>query len=422
MATVFDPQQVPREMRLRVKAAAFFDFARLFVLGALAFGMGVWFLFGMLSLNTYRSLVFNGPFLTTQGEIIDVQETPFCAGRCSRGGHIFEYRYRYKVDGKTLSGTGYGAESSDLKAGTRLKIEYRVEKPDWSRVDEWSKPRLSMTVKPHDGLLAPAFFSLVGAVLLFVGLRRGFKNMALATHGVVVWGKAETSTNTQGLLSRLYRFKTRAGIEVTARIAQVWRQQAPRLNDNEQLIYDQRNPQNAVSFRSVSRLVQNVCLETAPSGGPVQPRPLKELDPFKTSDPLQELEQIDAAHQALDQRATKKMPLKSVLANVVIVGCMAAVGVFEFQWLLRGRPDQDVLFFLLYQLIGGVITLVLGSSLISLFQQAPLPDSGSALREASTARMPLAKFVGGFAMVVGTVLTMSALAALLYVGYRAFNA
>jgi hypothetical protein len=433
MTTSIDTQNAPRKTPWTVKVALFFDYGRLIALGLVAFVPGMYFLIALTSLNTFRVFFFEAPFSITHGEIAYVEGTSINIGRAysSRSNEIFEYGYQYKVGGETLKGVAYDrGVPTDVKVGTQLKIEYRIEKPHWSRLHSWAKvekpdwsspghwstveepdwsrhANFGMNMAPLEQSIAPAFFSLIGGILLYVGIRRGLRNVDLLTNGVVTWGKAaeETSPHTQNALYRSYKFKTHQGVAITARVANAWDRRAPRLRDNELLVYDYRRPQKAVSFRLLSKSVQKALTETA-----------QVKSPTSMFESLGKIGEIDEIEKIVISRPKpeKSASFKSVPLNFCILACLAAVGVFEFNLLLLHFPDEVILIGV-KQLTCGVVALGLGGLLIS------PPLSGKPTPQPLVKARPIKKVFAALIIVAGSLLTVASMAGLLYVGYLEFS-
>lgn len=432
MTSRFDPCNAPRCVPWRTKVALFFDSSLHVVLGTLAFGMGVFFLFGLLSLNTFRSPFFDGPFLTSRGEIVSIEGSSFYEGRARPGNEIVEYRYQYRVGGELLKGVAYGhGRSTDLKVGTPLKIEYRIERPDWSRIDGWSAletpdesrfdhwsmaTHLSMTKTRIEGLIGPTFFSLVGGVLLVVGVRRGFKNVNLVVNGIVVEGRviqevrSNPSTRVRPLSRALYTFRTLHGTELTTQVNTLFGS-SPRAC--ETLVYDHREPQKAIRLHSLSKSVQRALTQ------PVQvERADVEAECIGDPSPSDEIDEINEVEKTVNSRpieSVKKVSLSSVLVKCLVLSCIGAAGAFEFDFLSIHFPDEVVLIGV-KQLLAGVCMLAVGGLLTStpLLSEKPSTQSLTKKRLFVTA-------IAAIAWVTGLVLTVAAVAGLLYWGYLQFN-
>lgn len=398
--------------------ALFFDSAPYLVLGTLAFGVGVIFLFGLLSLNTFRSLLFDGPFLTTRGEIVSIEGSSFYVGRARPGNEIVEYRYRYRVGGELLKGVAYGrGRSTDLKVGTPLKIEYRIEKPDWSRVDDWSTAtHLSMAKTRLEDLAAPTLFSLVGGTLLVVGVRRGFKNVNLVVNGIVVEGRAieemrsNPSTRVRPSSRALYKFTTLHGTETTTHVNTLF-DSGPRAN--ETLVYDHREPQNAVRLRSLSKLVQKALTQ------PVRvERADVEAEVIRDPSPSDEIDEINKVEKIVNSRpieSVNKVSRNSVLVNCLVLSCIGAAGAFEFNLLSIHFPDEVVLIGV-KQLLAGVCMLAVGDLLTLIPLLSEKPSTQLFTKERS-----FVKAIPAIALATGLVLTVAAVAGLFYWGYLQFK-
>ncbi len=422
MATVIHPQQTPREVPLRVWVALLVRNAPYLLLSTAALVLGLGLIVDSLSqlnlrshamsLNTVRSVLFDGTYSSAEAQMLEVKGTSICVGRCSGANEIFEYRYQYTANQQTLTGVVYGLESSGLKMGKPLTVMYRVETPDWSRI--YKESAGGQEPRSQDFAL-PVILCLFGVIFLVFQIRTGLNQIRWLKQGVVVWG-TEVKNGSIDAPLRSFTFKTWQSIETTA---QVYIGTSRRSKGTEKLVYDYRRPQIAVSFESLTKM-QQVFLDTGQLDGPVQP--FKSPDKTERADDADELEDIHATMKQMDtapKTPAKKTSMISALVSmhtkIAILGCMAALGIFEFKWLLSDKSAEDVFTFGIKQVMLGVF-IMSGFSLENTLLRDP-----KLIGISPSSQPNLAQRAGVWVSIAGLVALISGLAGLVYLAYLESN-
>jgi len=185
---------------------------------------------------------------TAQGNILTVETTSASENETP----VYANHYRFRVERleQEFSGTSY-TTGQQYSPNQPVTVEYLVDNPTRSRIQGARGGTFSGWVLCLVGL-----FPAVGLTFIGVGLRQGIRGNRLLRHGQVGLGRliakapTNTSINDQTVYKLTFEFTAGDGQQYTA-IAKSHRTRVLEDEAEEQLVYDPRNPANAVLLDSL---------------------------------------------------------------------------------------------------------------------------------------------------------------------------
>lgn len=248
MSPLDDYSRRPLEARLsrdsqlrRVPAAA--SLSVLFGGFLTQFG-GFFFAFGMIFCWVFIGLADSSSLYVFSGEVVQAEGVvTACEASNARENNQQVYSVRYEfMDERRTRQTGESFFTGrQFNVGERLAIEYPRGKPAVSRVK-------GGRTAPFDAwVLFVVIFPLVGAVMAFFGVKRGWHNLRMLHVGKLARGRlvgkeaTNTKINKQTVYKLTFEFTTESGevARVSDSTHETWR-----LEDEheEQLLYDPARP------------------------------------------------------------------------------------------------------------------------------------------------------------------------------------
>lgn len=210
-------------------------------MGWLCFGFGmIFFWFMALNSEIWSYVLFSGQTGRATGLVVAVSET----GSSENRRRVYAVDYAYSVAGTEHRGTSYTADLSG-GAGAVVDIEYRESNPDISRIRGMRRYPFSAWV------FVCTIFPLVGLGFIAHGLRRGWRDIHVLTHGRAAMGVLVAKepngveVNDQPMYDLTFRFRTDDGVErrgVVSALHTVPLEDEP----EERLLYDPRRPERIV--------------------------------------------------------------------------------------------------------------------------------------------------------------------------------
>lgn len=233
----------PRNVPLAVQVQALFGgFSGQF--GWLFFGFGMIFvwIFGLPTL-LYSVPFWLGGVETAPGVVSAVQGT----GSSENDVPVMANQYVFRVERleQEYRGESY-TTGSQYSVGDNVTVEYVADNPDISRIAGTRTGQFSSWA-----LCVVGLFPLVGLGFIYVSLMQGFRGIRLLKNGKITEGrlsdKSPTNTriNNQTVYQLTFDFTADDGLpyQATARSHRTLNLEDEPL---EQLVYDPRNPKNAV--------------------------------------------------------------------------------------------------------------------------------------------------------------------------------
>jgi len=175
---------------------------------------------------------------------------------------IYEFEYRFSVNGKEYTGKSFGSEHNlrggIIQAGDSVEIQYSAKYPPFSRIFGKRNQQTSWLF-----LFFLVLFPVIGVVVYVKAVRTGLANIALLTNGVVAMGKLvrkeeipRRSKNKTYIQYKLYfEFKTPDG--KVHEILYDTNEPARLLDEGEErLVYDAVDPGKAVLVDSLPKAVR----------------------------------------------------------------------------------------------------------------------------------------------------------------------
>jgi hypothetical protein len=187
-------------------------------------------------------VVMRGELHSAEGKITGSRRTNMTEGGSDNrpGTPIWEYQFTF-TDGQGTehAATGYTL-GNRFSEGATVAVEYRADRPDYARMEGARMFPWGM------GVALVGLFPLAGLVMLFIGLRLGFKRASVLSNGKLAAGKlvemkpTNTKINNQTVHMLVFRFEV-DGQEHTC-IARTHRTHLLTDDEEEQIIYNAANP------------------------------------------------------------------------------------------------------------------------------------------------------------------------------------
>lgn len=221
----------------------------------LAFGLPFSMVFISFSSLFGPSFGDNDP--VANGVIIDSRSTNSSINDVT----VYEYTYSYIVPrGEQYTGIGYTTGNTKSK-GDEVKVIYKADKPELSKATDMRTSEFGGGV----GLIV-LIFPAIGLVMFLLGSRASLKQILILQVGKLAEGKylykeaTNTKINNQTVYALTFEF-TAEDNKTYQTVAKTHKYHLLEDEPLEKLVYDPRQPENAVLLDALPRGVKNYFLQ-----------------------------------------------------------------------------------------------------------------------------------------------------------------
>ena len=244
---------VPRTISTGLKISIFFK-NPIAVIGTVFFLFGLIFpiVFGsMADFKSAFSFSDNDPAI--KGVVIDKTATSSSENKR----RIYDYTYRYSIDGKTYTGHSFST-SYENETGDTVNVLYVAKQPELSRIEGMRAAPFGIWI-----LVFTSIFPILGLIFFIVSLRKAKSNIYLVQNGILTHGKVirkeptNTKVNNNTVYKVFFQYKSQDG-----NLQEAFNKSHLTYNlgdeEKEPLVYDSQNPSKAVLLDTLPKKIRQI--------------------------------------------------------------------------------------------------------------------------------------------------------------------
>ncbi len=211
-----------------------------------------------MSVLDFQDLSFSSSDPKTKGKLLQINST----NSFENEKRVFEYTFTFKdEDGNSYDGYCYTTGNVNFQDSI-VDIQYLKNDPETSRIIGTRKGLLSFWI-----IIFLAIFPLIGIITMFFSINNGIKKIRILKYGKLGYGRfinmeaTGSKINEQTIYRLFFKFTDEEGNEHTA-IGETHKVHKLTDEEEEPLVYDQNNPENAVMLDALPSVVRRFFLKT----------------------------------------------------------------------------------------------------------------------------------------------------------------